>query len=219
MEIVGKTFTKEEKMSKIVIRYLRRIEMGKIVLFMGASASGKKSLYRLVKERNLIPYQEIIQYTTRPKESNEESEFSFTTFEEMEKMLKRDHILERRSYNTFDGMWYYFTCCDNFDLKKNNYIGINTLQGLDRYLKYFGEEDIISLLVQVDGETRIKRALERENRKIKPNYEELCRRYLADSKDFSLENIQKRKISAIIDNNGSLDDSYEQVKKVLEKHL
>ena len=41
-----------------------------------------------------------------------------------------------------------------------------------------------------DGE-RLERALKRERKQEEPKYEEMCRRFLADQKDFSEENIRK----------------------------
>ena len=52
-----------------------------------------------------------------------------------------------------------------------------------------------------------------------PKYQELCRRFLADSLDFSEENINKRPITSIINNNSSLDNTMEEVEKVLKLNL
>ncbi len=195
--------------------------MGKIVLLIGPSNSGKDTMFKLVKEKISIPFENIILHTTRPKRSNEVDgrEYYFCTERQMKKLLKNDEIIERRSYNTVHGIWYYFTSSKNFDLENNNYLGLNTLMGLDRYLKYFGEENIISLFLQVDDGVRLQRALDREKMLEVPDYKEMCRRYMADCEDFSLENLQKRKVSAIIDNNGTSLESLEQINKVLQKHL
>lgn len=195
--------------------------MGKIVLMIGPSNSGKDTIYKLVKDRINIPFKDIILYTTRPKRSNEENgrEYYFCNKRQMNKMLKNDEIIERRSYDTVQGIWYYFTTNRNFDLNNYNYIGLNTLVGLDRYLKYFNEDNVISLYLKVDDEVRIQRVLERERKLANPDYKEMCRRFLADSEDFSLENLKKRPISAIIDNNGTIDETLEQVQKVLQKSL
>ena len=41
----------------------------------------------------------------------------------------------------------------------------------------------------------MERALDRERRQASPNYDELCRRFLADNKDFSLENLSNLDIN------------------------
>lgn len=195
--------------------------MGKIVLLIGPSNSGKDTMFKLVKEKISIPFENIILHTTRPKRSNEVDgrEYYFCTERQMKKMFKNDEIIERRSYDTVHGLWYYFTSSKNFDLENNNYLGLNTLVGLDRYLKYFGEENIISLFLKVDDGVRLQRALDREKMLEVPDYKEMCRRYIADCEDFSLENLKRRKLSAIIDNNGTSLETLEQINKVLQKHL
>ena len=79
-------------------------------------------------------------------------------------------------------------------------------------------ENIISLLIKVDDGIRLQRALDREKMEESPKYQELCRRFLADSIDFSAENINKRPITSIINNN-SLDNTMEEVEKVLKLYL
>ena len=46
--------------------------------------------------------------------------------------------------------------------------------------KYFGETVVVPLYVEVEDGERLLRALERERRQVKPNYTELCRRFLAE---------------------------------------
>lgn len=69
-----------------------------------------------------------------------------------------------------------------------------------------------------DG-VRLQRALDRENNQKVPQYMELCRRFLADSTDFSEENIGKRSITKVIDNNGDIQETIEEVNKVLNLYL
>ena len=132
---------------------------------------------------------------------------------------KQGKIIEKRKYDTVYGPWYYFTPTTNIDLENNNYIGSNTFEGLDQFVKFYGVENIISLLIKVDDGTRLQRALDREKKEENPKYQELCRRFLADSIDFSEENISKRHITSIIDNNSSLDNTLEKVEKVLKLYL
>ncbi len=195
--------------------------MGKIVLLIGPSASGKDTLLREVKNLDGMEFKDIILHTTRPMRVNEENgrEYYFCSEEEMQKLEEEGKIIERRTYNTIYGPWHYFTVSSEFNLKEKNYIGLNTLEGLDQYLKFYNKEDIISFYIHVDEEVRLERALEREKREEKPKYKELCRRFLADCEDFSQENIRKRPITACIDNSGEINDSVKQIEKVLRKSL
>ena len=128
-------------------------------------------------------------------------------------------IIEKRKYDTIYGPWYYFTTSSNIDLENYNYIGDNTLEGLDQFVKFYVPENIISILIKVDDGIRLQRALDREKKEENPKYQELCRRFLSDSTDFSEENISKRSITSIIDNNSSLDNTMQEVENVLKLYL
>ena len=57
------------------------------------------------------------------------------------------------------------------------------------------------IYIDLDDGIRLERALNRERKQEYPKYEEMCRRFLADSKDFSPENLKKAKIEKIFFNN------------------
>ena len=48
---------------------------------------------------------------------------------------------------------------------------------------------MIPVYIEVEDGTRLIRAVEREQTQEHPGYEEVCRRFLADQKDFSEENL------------------------------
>ncbi len=195
--------------------------MGKIVLFIGASATGKDSIKRRLIKENKFAFKEMIMSTTRPIRTGEVEgrEYYFKTIDEMLDLERKGKIIEKRMYNTVHGPWYYFTTASSIDLEKYNYIGSNTLEGLDQFVKFYGDENIISLLITLDDGIRLQRALDREKREENPKYQELCRRFLADSIDFSKENIRKRHITSIINNDDDLDNTIEEVEKVLKLNL
>ena len=195
--------------------------MGKIILFMGPSNSGKDTIIRTLVKENKFAFKEMIMSTTRPKRTHEVEgrEYYFKTVEEMLDLEKQGKIIEKRKYDTVYGPWYYFTTSTTIDLGNNNYIGSNTLKGLDQFVKFYGIENILSFLIKVDDGIRLQRALDREKMEENPKYQELCRRFLADSIDFSEENINKRPITSIINNNSSLDNTMEEVEKVLKLNL
>ena len=195
--------------------------MGKIILFMGPSNSGKDTIIRTLVKENKFAFKEMIMSTTRPMRTGEIEgrEYYFKTVEEMLDLEKQGKIIEKRKYDTVYGPWYYFTTSSSIDLDNYNYVGSNTLEGLDQFVKFYGMENIISLLVTIDDGIRLQRALDREKMEKNPKYQELCRRFLADSIDFSEENINKRPITSIINNNSSLDNTMEEVEKVLKLNL
>ena len=188
---------------------------------MGPSSSGKDTIKRRLIKENKFALKEMIMSTTRPMRTGEVEgrEYYFKTVDEMLELGKNGKIIEKRTYETAYGPWHYFTTSSSIDLDNYNYVGSNTLEGLDKFIKFYGIENIISLLVTIDDGIRLQRALDREKKEENPKYQELCRRFLADSIDFSEENISKRHITSIIDNNSSLDNTLEKVEKVLKLYL
>ena len=61
--------------------------------------------------------------------------------------------------------------------------------------EYFGKDIMIPIYIEVEDGQRLLRAVQREQMQSSPKYEELCRRFLADTKDFSEENLRKAGIS------------------------
>ncbi|MEE0630159.1 MAG: guanylate kinase, partial [Eubacterium sp.] len=49
--------------------------------------------------------------------------------------------------------------------------------------------------IHVEDGVRLQRALNRENTQKNPKYAEMCRRFLADEKDFSKENLKRLNIT------------------------
>ena len=186
--------------------------MGKLFVFMGKSASGKDTLYRLVMEkyRNLHP---VIPYTTRPIRAGETegAEYHFVTEEEMHEMQRRNQIVEYRCYQTVKGPWYYFTAEDGqIDLEKGDFALMSTLEGYEQIRNFYGGERVVPLYIEVEDMLRIERSLAREKQQENPCVAEVCRRFLADEEDFSEENLQRLGITVRI-SNISLEQALNQI--------
>ena len=166
--------------------------MGKIFYLMGKSSSGKDSLFKKIKEK--IPeLKNIILYTTRPIREGEQNgvEYHFVDENKLQELEKRGCVIEQRAYQTKHGIWKYFTADDGqVDLSQYSYLVIGTLVSYKEMCKYFGKENMIPLYVEVEDGLRLSRALERERQQAAPKYAEMCRRFLADSEDFSEKNLQ-----------------------------
>lgn len=167
--------------------------MSKIFYMMGKSSSGKDSIFKEVKKR--IPeLKEIILYTTRPIREGETDgvEYHFVDEKRLEDLEKAGRVIELRAYHTKCGIWKYFTADDGqIELDKSNYLVIGTLESYEAMRKYFGQDILIPIYVEVEDGVRLGRALERERQQTEPKYAEMCRRFLADSEDFSEENLRK----------------------------
>lgn len=172
--------------------------MGKIFCLMGKSSSGKDTIFKEIRDDKGLNLKPVVSYTTRPKRINETQgvEYLFINEEQLDEFEKADKVIEKRVYYTVHGDWYYCTINDGqIDLNVNNYLLITTLESYESLKKYYGEERVYPLYVDIEDGIRLERALEREKRQANPNYNELCRRFLADNQDFSQENLSKLNIN------------------------
>ena len=164
--------------------------MGKIFYLMGKSSSGKDTIYKkLIEDENLL-LKKIVLYTTRPIRAGEQDgvEYHFVTQDVMEQMLAEGKIIELRTYDTCLGRWHYFTADDGMtEVENQNYIMIGTIESFSKIKDYYGEDKVVPLMIGLDDGIRLQRALDREKGQEEPKYSEMCRRFLADEADFSLE--------------------------------
>lgn len=172
--------------------------MGKIVYLMGKSSTGKDTIFKELLKEGTVALQTIVPYTTRPIRAGEREgvEYFFTDEEGFQKLLADGRMIEERAYNTAHGLWRYFTVDDGqIQLDKQSYIMIGTLEAYQNMKKYFGAEKILPVLIELDDGVRLQRALDRERKQDHPKYEEMCRRFLADSADFAEEKIREAEIT------------------------
>lgn len=165
--------------------------MGKIVCLMGKSAVGKDSVYKRLLEDQALGLKTIVPYTTRPIRDGEREgvEYYFTNEAGYKKFRTEGKIIEERLYHTILGPWRYFTVDDGRIEEGMNYLVIGTLESYLKLRDYFGVGRVLPVLLEVDDGIRLQRALDRERMQEQPKYDELCRRFLADSEDFALEKV------------------------------
>ena len=166
--------------------------MGKIYFLAGKSSSGKDTIYRSLLECESLGLNKLIPYTTRPIRAGEMNgrEYFFTDEAGLEKLRESGRVIEERVYHTYHGPWYYFTVDDGqIDLAEQNYLMIGTLEAYTKMIAYFGAEAILPVYIELDDGVRLQRALDRERKQTEPKYAEMCRRFLADSADFSEEKL------------------------------
>lgn len=186
--------------------------MGKIYYIMGKSSSGKDTIYKELLRRHPRLHT-IVPYTTRPIRQGEKDgvEYHFADDTLLNRMKEAGKVIEVRSYNTRCGVWRYFTADDGqIDLTQWDYLVIGTLESYGALKNYYGEESIIPVYIEVEDGLRLSRALERERRQLQPQYEEMCRRFLADCSDFSEENLKRAGIETVFENS-SLEKCIEEI--------
>ncbi|HHX12519.1 MAG TPA: guanylate kinase [Clostridiales bacterium] len=168
--------------------------MGKIYIITGKSATGKDTLFKKLLENKEINLKTVVMYTTRPirQEEIEGVEYHFVNEEGLKQLEKDNKVIEHRSYNTVHGVWHYFTVNDGqIDLKNYDYLMLGTVESIIQIGKYYGFDHVEPIYLEVADDERLFRSIRREQRQVKPNYAEICRRYLADEEDFSEENLKK----------------------------
>ena len=170
--------------------------MGKLFYLMGKSASGKDTIYKKVKEE-MPELKPIVIYTTRPIREGEREgvEYYFVDESKLQELEQAGKVIELRAYNTVHGVWKYFTVDDGQFDREDHLIAIGTLESYVQLRKYFGDEKLIPIYVEVEDGLRLERALARERAQKVPKYEELCRRFLADAADFSVEKLNEAGIT------------------------
>ena len=76
-------------------------------------------------------------------------------------------------------------------LNEEDYLMIGTLESYEKLCGYFGQKRIVPIYVEVEDGERLSRALMRERLQEEPKYAEMCRRFLADTIDFSEVNLKR----------------------------
>ena len=177
--------------------------MNRIFCILGKSASGKDTLYKRLMAMQDLGLRSVVTYTTRPIRSGEKDgrEYHFATVPQYMEARDRGLVIESRCYHTVMGPWYYYTMNDGqIDLEAANYLLIGTLESLMSLQAVFGRERVVPIYVELDDGERLLRALKREQAMKSPRYDELCRRYLGDEKDFSPEKLKEAGITRRFDN-------------------
>ena len=184
--------------------------MNRIFYIMGKSSSGKDTIYKtLLKDMELTP---IVLHTTRPMRENEKQgrEYHFVDRSCYDDMKAAGKVLESRIYNTVHGEWIYFTSKNSISLESKSCIGIGTLESYLGIRKYYGDI-VVPIYIEVDDGIRLMRAIQREQQETAPKYAELCRRFLADSEDFSEDKLKAAGIEKRFQNNCEIEDCISEI--------
>ena len=191
--------------------------MGKIYCIMGKSSTGKDTLYRRLLAEKSLALKTIVPYTTRPARAGEQNgvEYYFCGEDKVKELEQQGKIIELRAYDTVCGIWKYFTVDDGqVQLNGHNYLIIGTLASYLKLRDYYGRENVVPLYIEVEDGERLSRALSRERTQHEPKYAEMCRRFLADAKDFSEDKLKEAGITRRFYNN-NLDETENEIKNTI----
>lgn len=195
--------------------------MGKIVCLMGKSSSGKDTIYKKLREQDKVVLQPIVPYTTRPIRAGEKEgvEYHFTDEAGFQELLGTGSVIESRVYHTCLGMWRYFTIADEaINLTDSSYMMIGTLEAYAQMCQFYGSDNVLPVMIELDDGVRLQRALDREKAQDHPKYEEMCRRFLADAEDFSEDKLKKSGIRERFYND-DLNNCLDEIIAYLQKNI
>lgn len=194
--------------------------MGKIIFLMGKSTTGKDTIYRRLLENNEYHLKKVVLYTTRPMRHGEVNgvQYFFSSEEGYQKFVSDRKIIEERMYETQYGPWRYFTVDDGqIDLKIGSVLMIGTLESFDSICAYYGKDNVIPVYIEIPDRLRMERAMHRENKQEHPKYDEMCRRYLADERDFSEEKLREAGIERRFENDRTVDECIDEIMDYLRE--
>ena len=86
-------------------------------------------------------------------------------------------------------------------------------------VKILTEENKGYEVFEAEDGLRLERYIRRERKQEKPNFDEICRRFLSDQKDFAEEKIAEAGIERRFDNSGELQDCINEVYAYVKEML
>lgn len=144
-----------------------------MIVIVGASASGKSTLQKMMLKQN-PKMKKVVTYTTRPPRHGERAgiDYHFITEKRYQELLAKDFFVETAEYRG----WYYGTAKEDCH-DSNDYIAVLTPAGL-RVLKTIGTK-ILSIYLYVDRRSLMMNILQRGD-----DVDEAYRRNLSDVGQF-----------------------------------
>ena len=177
--------------------------MGRIFYIIGKSSTGKDTIYKKLLSKYPEELKQVVMYTTRPIREDEKDgvTYNFVTEDYYKQAERQGLIIESRAYDTIHGIWRYFTVNDDqINLDTGNYLISGVLESFVSTRKYFGKNTVIPIYIEVEDGERLTRALKREKKPGNRRYAEMCRRFLADTDDFSEEKLKAAGIDRRFEN-------------------
>lgn len=167
--------------------------MNTLYLICGKTGSGKTYISKLMEKEYHI--KRLKKVTTRPRRDGEDdSEYEFITKEKYDTIVSGGNVLESK-FNVVDengeqnDTWYYAVLPPELN-ESSDYLAVvdsQMIQNADFDLlnSTFCAKYVYILYITADAETRLERCIVRNDN---PNYTEICRRFIAESKEYEFLN-------------------------------
>lgn len=183
--------------------------MSKIVVLAGKSSSGKDTVAKILKKQG---FHFIISHSTRPMRDGESEgdPYYFVDADTIQKMNDDGELLELRSYNTVEGIWYYGINKENIREDVPNLVIVD-LHGVRDLKRIFGDDNVHTIYIDVDDYTREQWARKRGSF----NKEEWNRRLADDNNRFTYELIDELVDKVVVNDN--LDTTVKQIQQYIKE--
>lgn len=189
----------------------------KIVFVIGKSGSGKDTILKNVDkfaEHDNLNVKRWVMHTTRPIRPNEEDgkDYYFDDIEKYKEYQDNNDIVESREYHISDNeSWYYYMVGSDLEESNNIYLQ-STPDAILKIEEYFKKKypdinfkDICEVVyIDANDTSRLFRSIKRESLKPKDeiNCSEICRRFLAEEKEFDMSVLDGYNVTTL-DNSGT----------------
>lgn len=153
------------------------MEKYKIIALFGKSGAGKDAIQKWMVS-NIPNTKGIVSCTTRPPRDNEVDgvDYHFIDLPVFTQMVIDGKMLEAIEFNN----WFYGTAINSLNINKIN-IGVFNITGIECLLQD-SRLEVLPVYIVANDKERLLRSLSREDL---PDCKEICRRFLADEKDFA----------------------------------
>ena len=149
--------------------------MYKVIAIIGESGSGKDTILTHICNRFSNKFNKIIPYTTRPIRAGEVDGVQYNFIS-----LKQYNEIKPFIDSCFNEDWHY--CYNYNDLSENKVnIGIFNLTQLNLLMKTENIKIVEIYRIKTESNIRLMRSLNRDS----SNVDEIVRRYISDTNDFS----------------------------------
>ncbi len=193
--------------------------MNHIYCIIGKSGTGKDTVLEEILSNQSLSINKLVPYTTRPMREGEidGKNYHFVSKEKFIEMDNNGFVIEKRSYDTVQGEWIYFTAVSDVN-DYEDYIIITTQEAIPAFFKAFGEDRVHVIYLKIDDKLRLERCIARESQQDAPNYKEVCRRFIADEGDFDEEKISSYKNRTIIDTSKPLPEYTQTIINIIQSN-
>lgn len=188
-----------------------------IIVLLGKMATGKDTVINIIRNK-ITNMPTLISHTTRPKRRGEINgkDYYFVDNKTFESMIERGEFIEFRSYRPANGdLWYYGLTKKEIS---DNALSIVILDpiGYEALTSYFGNENVIGILLEANEETIYNRAVSRNGDSI----EEINRRIEDDNIRFDKFKKKHLECHRVFNNNDrDINDVVDEIMKIIYKSL